>query len=45
MMNFTRDTQKQMGLWTSLATVSFAPSYPSSIRVNNDQREDSPGTR
>ena len=34
-----------MGQWQSLASVSFVPAYPTSIRGNNDSKEHDPGTR
>jgi len=45
MMNKTCNTLKHTGLWQSIAMVSFAPVYPSSIRGSNDNQERSPGTR
>jgi len=44
MMNKTCKSLKHMGQWQSIATVSFAPVYPTSIR-GNDTLEYSPGTR
>jgi hypothetical protein len=44
-MNKTCKTLKHMGQWQSLARVSFAPVYPTSIRGNNDSQEHGPGTR
>jgi hypothetical protein len=45
MMNKTCKTLKHMGQWLSLASVSFTPAYPTSIRGSNDNQERGPGTR
>jgi len=45
MMSKTCNTLKHMGQWQSLATVSFTPAYPTSIRGSNDNQELDPGFR
>jgi len=45
MMNKTCNMLKHTGQWLSLASVSFVPAYPTSIRGNNDSQEHGPGTR
>ena len=36
---------KHNGQWQTIANVSFAPAYPTSIRGSNDNQERGPGTR
>lgn len=43
-MNKTCNMLKHTGQWLTIASVSFVPAYPTSIR-GNDSQEYSPGTR
>jgi hypothetical protein len=45
MMNKTCKSLKHMGQWQTIASVSFVPAYPTSIRGSNDNQERGPGTR
>jgi len=45
MMNKTCKSLKHTGKWLTLASVSFVPAYPTSIRGSNDNQERGPGTR
>lgn len=44
-MNKTCNLLKHNGQWSTIANVSFAPAYPTSIRGMNDSQEHGPGTR
>ena len=45
MMNKTCNPLKHTGQWQTIASVSFVPAYPTSIRGYNDSQEHGPGTR
>ena len=44
-MNKTCNMPKHTRLWSIETLVSFAPTYPTSIRGTSDNQPDDPGTR